>query len=64
MSIDIYLHESRTSSGQMAAVCAEARILHSPREGFDNEKLGALERDLSVFLTDRINAAIKRGGAE
>ena len=62
MSIDILIHHVFDSTG-VAALHADATITHSPREGFDNEKLLELETDLSIFVTKRLNAAIKRGGA-
>ena len=63
MNIDVYQTEARDPYGRIVAVKCDAKITHSPSEGFDNEKLAELETDLAEFLTKRINGAIKRGGA-
>lgn len=66
--MNIYIeicHEAKDGHG-LVAVDAQAFIMFSPREGFDAEKIGELERDLGPFVTKRLNEAIKikRGGAE
>lgn len=60
MSIDISVHYAFNHDG-VAVIHADATIIHSPHEGFDNEKLFKLETDLSAFVTDRLNGAIKKG---
>ena len=65
MSIDIQLEYAHNAYGMASAVLARATIFHSPSEGFDNEKLAELEKDLGELITNRLNLAIKRkGGAE
>lgn len=64
MTIDIHLYCATDIYGTPAAVEAKATILHSPSEGFDNEKLGELEKDLGELITKRLNLAIKKGNAE
>ena len=63
MNISVYVYQTSDHHGRTCAVDVRAVVEHSPREGFDNEKLGQLETDLADFLTKRINDAIKRGGA-
>lgn len=46
------------------AVNAQAVVTFSPREGFDAEKIGELERDLGPYISERLNDALKRGGAK
>ena len=60
MSIDIRLEYVNDAYG-VAGVIAQATIFHSPSEGFDNEKLGELEKDLGELITKRLNLAIKKG---
>ena len=60
MSIDIMINETRDVYGATVGVQVFAQITHSPREGFDNEKLGQLETDLADFLTKRINNALRK----
>ena len=48
----------------VVAVDAQAVVTVSPREGFDAEKIGELERDLGPYITTRLNAALKKGGEE
>lgn len=52
------------SHGRTVDVPEDVVIMHTPREGFDNEKLGKLERDLKVMLRARLNDALKKGGEE
>jgi hypothetical protein len=63
MSIDIELQVARDIHG-ICAIHADAIIMYSPREGFDADKLAALERDLSSYIEDRLNDAVKKGGAK
>lgn len=64
MMIDIRLTTCCTRQGNIVSVDADVMITHSPREGFDNEKLGALEKELSALVGKRLTDAIKnRGGA-
>lgn len=62
MTIDIHLHECLDAYRRVAAVDVAVVITHSPREGYDNDKLGELERDLGPYISKRLNAAIKKGG--
>lgn len=64
MTIDIQLYCATSVYGTPEAVDAKATILHSPSEGFDNEKLGELEKDLGELITKRLNLAIKKVGAK
>lgn len=48
--------------GRTVDVNVDVMIMHTPREGFNNEKLGKLERDLKVMLRARLNDALKKGG--
>ena len=50
------------SHGRTIGVHVDVMITHTPREGFDNEKLGELERDMKNMLKFRLNDAIKKGG--
>ena len=63
MNIYIELYDARDAHG-VFAVDAQAVITFSPREGFDAEKIGELERDLGPYITTRLNAALKKGGEE
>jgi hypothetical protein len=63
MSIDIEIYYATNGAGR-AAVEAQSRILFSPREGFDADKIAALENDLGPYITARLNDALKKGGAE
>lgn len=63
MNIDIEIHKARTGAGETVAVEAEAIILFSPKEGFNADELAALEKDLGTIVTERLNAALKKGGA-
>ena len=59
MNICIDIHYAIDPFG-VAALHADATITHSPKEGFDNEKIGKLEEDLSTIVTERLNDAIKK----
>ena len=61
MRIYFDITEATNHKGEIVAVDAKAIIEHSPREGFDNDKLGALERDLGTFVGERLNDALKKG---
>lgn len=63
MNIYIDLNYANDAHG-VVAVDAQAVVTFSPREGFDAEKIGELERDLGPYITTRLNAALKKGGAE
>lgn len=63
MSIEIELHHAVDFHGTIS-VNAGATILYSPREGFDADKIAALENDLGPYITARLNDALKKGGAE
>ncbi|MBR4616262.1 MAG: hypothetical protein IKO55_11705 [Kiritimatiellae bacterium] len=63
MNIYIDLYDARDAHG-VVAVDAQAVVTFSPREGFDAEKIGELERDLGPYITTRLNAALKKGGAK
>ena len=61
MNIYIDLHCANDAHG-ICAIDAQAVITFSPREGFDAEKIGELERDLGQFVTTRLNDALKKDG--
>lgn len=63
MSIEIEIFHAIDGTGCVISVDAQATVLYSPREGFDPDKIAALERDLGPFITQRLNAALKKGGA-
>ena len=63
MTIDIALYYATPNGGRKCAVDAVATILSSPREGFDADKLAALEQDLGLFIGKRLNDALKNGDA-
>lgn len=63
MSIEIELRHAVDFHGTNS-VNARATILYSPREGFDADKIAALENDLGPYITARLNDALKKGGAE
>lgn len=63
MNIYIDLNYARDAHG-IFAIDAQAVVTFSPREGFDMEKIGELERDLGPYITTRLNAALKKGGAK
>lgn len=63
MTIYIDLNYANDAHG-VCAIDAQAVVTFSPREGFDAEKIGELERDLGPFITQRLNAAVKKGGEE
>ena len=57
MTISIEIYEAHGSHG-VSAADAKAHIEFSPSDGYDCEKLAALERDLGQFVTQRLNDAI------
>ncbi len=61
MNIYIDLNYASDAHG-ICAIDAQAVVTFSPREGFDAEKIGELERDLGPYITQRLNAARKKGG--
>ena len=63
MYISLDIRQMERGDGSVACVDARVRIEHSPREGFDNAKLGMLERDLAALLTHRLNDALTDGDA-
>ena len=63
MNIYIDLNYESDAHG-VYAIDAQAVVTFSPREGFDAEKIGELERDLGQFVTTRLNDALKKGGAK
>jgi hypothetical protein len=63
VNIYIDLNYANDAHG-VVAVDAQAVVTFSPREGFDAEKIGELERDLGPYITTRLNAALKKGGEE
>lgn len=63
MNIYIDLNYANDAHG-VVVVDAQAVVTFSPREGFDAEKIGELERDLGPYITTRLNAALKKGGEE
>jgi hypothetical protein len=63
MNIIIDLYCANDAHG-VIAVNAQAVVTFSPREGFDAEKIGELERDLGPYISERLNDALKRGGAK
>ena len=63
MNIYIDLNYANDAHG-IFAINAQAVVTFSPREGFDAEKIGKLERDLGQFVTTRLNDALKKGGAK
>ena len=64
MSIDLDIYTGKDARGRITAVDVRATILSSPREGFDADRLAALECDLGTFITGRLNCALKNGGAK
>ncbi len=62
MCIDISLHEVLDSRGKLVAVASRVRMLISPSEGLDANKLETFEDDMKRFVDERLNAAIKKGG--
>jgi hypothetical protein len=63
MNIYIDLNYASDAHG-ICAIDAQSVVMFSPREGFDAEKIGELERDLGPYITTRLNAALKKGGEE
>ena len=63
MNIYIDLNYANDAHG-IAAIDAQAVVTFSPREGFDAEKIGELERDLGPYISKRLNDALKKGGEE
>jgi hypothetical protein len=63
--VNIYIDLNYASDAHgVVAIDAQAVVTFSPREGFDAEKIGELERDLGPYVTTRLNAALKKRGAE
>lgn len=62
MNIYIDINYANDTHG-VFAVAAQAVVTFSPREGYDAEKIGELERDLGPYITKRLNDALKKGGA-
>ena len=61
MNIYIDLNYACDAHG-ICAIDAQAVVTFSPREGFDAEKIGELERDLGPYISKRLNDALKKGG--
>ena len=63
MNIDIAIWEMTNATGRVLSVDVKSTIMYSQREGFNAEKIAGLERDIGLFVKERLNAAIERGGA-
>ena len=61
MNLYVDIYQTKDSRGVTFSVGAQARIEFSPSEGFDADKLAALERDLSQIVEDRLNGALTFG---
>ena len=62
MCVEIRPNIVTDAYGRTIDVNVDVMIMHTPREGFDSEKLGRLVRDLKVMLRARLNDALKKGG--
>jgi len=61
MSIDIEVIQAcEINTGRCVAVKAIARVTSSPREGYDDAKLGAFEAELTKLCDERLNAALRK----
>ena len=63
MNIDIEIWEMTDGTGRVSSVDVKSTIMYSPREGFNADKIAGLERDIGLFVKERLNAAIEKGGA-
>jgi hypothetical protein len=63
MDIDIAIREMTDAAGRVCSVDVKSTIMYSPREGFNADKIAGLERDIGLFVKERLNSAIERGGA-
>jgi hypothetical protein len=60
MKVYVDLHEAHNLAGEILCVHPRVVIEHSPREGFDHEKLRTLETKLTEVLNNGLNDAIAR----
>jgi len=63
MNIILDTFQQKDHAGRIACLQVSVAIEHSPREGFDNDAVAALERDLGEYITSRLNAALEKGRA-
>ena len=63
MSIDLDIYRGIDANGAACAIDVQATILFSPREGYNADKIAALEHDLGPFIAARLTDALKKGGA-
>lgn len=61
MNLYVDIYQMKDARGITSSVSAKALVEFSPSEGFDADKLAALERDLSQFVEDRLNGALTFG---
>ena len=54
MLISVYTDQCTDLRGRVTAVGVRAEVQHSPREGYDNAKIAALEQDLAEFVRERL----------
>ena len=60
MNIEIIVYQVIDGTGRTLNVDAKAEIAYSPREGYNADKIAALERDLGSFIYTRLKAALKK----
>ena len=58
MNVTVDISQAELPNGRVVGLDVRVTVKHSPREGFNNEKLGQIEKDLSGILRERLNAAI------
>ena len=64
MLISIYPRQDIDHTGRVVGVYIRAEVSVSPREGYDTDKIAALERDLGPYIQTRLVDALKDGGAK
>jgi len=64
VNVSVEVYEVRGLTGEVLGVSARAVIEHSPRDGYDNEKLRVLENRLTDILREGLNDALLKNGGE
>lgn len=60
MIISIYPHQSTDLYGRVTGVWVRAAVETRPCEGYDQDKIAVLERELGRFVERHLIAAIRR----
>lgn len=62
MSITVEIYIVNDHAGRAVAFDARSVVLHSPREGLNNDVLRGLETDMDKLINERLQLALEKGG--